>query len=166
VEPIPNGRGGVTVTERARVGPYTAAKPVTVKLSQMAGQLSPDGPGSLTGSGLPVGSMPVAGSLSPEPEPESWSPNVPGSNHAPPPSPDLTADLSQMKEPLAEQHLYTDSPRFPLDSLGSLRLPQASIVANSLRRPPPPSSQQGLSEDRFPIPSGSPVGPDIFPRPK
>jgi hypothetical protein len=51
----------------------------------------PPSPGSPTGSRLPVGSMPVAGSLSP-------STNVPGPGHAPPSSPDSTDNY--MLDPL------------------------------------------------------------------
>src|SRR6266852_5049421 len=85
--------------------------------------------GSLTESRSPVGSMPVAGSFLRPPEPESWSLNVPGSDHAPPPNPDLIDILLQMKAQLAAQNRYIDSFRFPLDSPGSLtgsRLPVGS----------------------------------------
>ncbi len=127
-----------------------------------------DGLGSLTGSRLPVGSMPAAGSLLPPPEPESWSLNVPGSDHAPPPNLDPADVLLQLKEQLAAQQRYIDSLRFPLDSPGSLtgsRLPVGSMpVANPLSLPPPPSesSNPGLSKDRFPSPSGSST---LFPHP-
>src|SRR6266852_1140595 len=75
-----------------------------------------------------------------------WDPfveNVPGSDHAPPPSPDLADVLSQMKGQLAAQHRYIN-PRPSPDSLGSFtgsRLPMGSMpVVGPLFPPPEPAS--------------------------
>ena len=151
---------------------------------------SPDISGSLTGyppslepptgSRLPVGSMPVAGSHSPL-LPEGGSTNVPWLDHAPPPSLDSTSweELMRSFETVG-QHGYTGSPPPSPDRPGSLtgsdyvppspglptgsRLPVGSMpVPGSLSSPPPPSShpsQSGPSEGHSPSPPGFSMKPD------
>jgi hypothetical protein len=131
----------------------------------------PPSPGSPTGSRLPVGSMPVAGSPSfspPPPAPESGSTDVPGLDHASPPSPDSTdiiwwrTDFSLPYSPdsLGSLKGWDNMPPSPGSPTGS-RFPVGSMpVAGSPSLSPPPPAPESGSTDVPGLDHASPPSPD------
>src|SRR6266849_1749723 len=167
-------------------GPDNAPLPSSLTEHMAYPASLPPAPDSLgSGSRLPVGSMPVAGSLSPPPPPSPylsqrgssedrfpspsgvsvnpdtlWATGPTGYQSTPPQGPEVDPEIHSLLNPDIFSSKYWDN------VLEALRLPVGSMpVASFLSPPPPPPphpSQLGPPEGHFLSPSGVSMNPDTL----